>query len=95
MDMSTLFDTKLRIIYDLEDCLESIRALNERQTVQIECLEEENKHLKSEHYKDDTIKELEAKFNLMKEDYYRGFPISKKEMERRLQEIIDKMNRIK
>lgn len=48
----------------------------------IEYLEEENKKLKDEHYKDSEMQRMEAELKKAKEDLYRGFPISEKEQEK-------------
>ena len=43
----------------------------------IKYLEEENKKLKDEHYKDSEMQKMEAELKKAKEYLYRGFPISK------------------
>lgn len=48
----------------------------------IKYLEEENKKLKDEHYKDSEMQKMEAELKKAKEDLYRGFPISEKEQEK-------------
>lgn len=48
----------------------------------IKYLEEENKKLKEEHYKDSEMQRMEAELKKAKEDLYRGFPISEKEQEK-------------
>lgn len=48
----------------------------------IKYLEEENKKLKDEHYKDSEMQRMEAELKKAKEDLYRGFPISEKEQEK-------------
>ena len=48
----------------------------------IKYLEEENKKLKDEHYKDSEMQRMEAELKKAKEDLHRGFPISKEEQER-------------
>lgn len=82
MNYST-YDTetgKYTYVYDLEDCLNSIRARNQDNEDRIKRLEEENKKLKEEHYKDDEIQRLQAELETLKKDYYiRGFPISKQQ----------------
>lgn len=45
----------------------------------IKYLEEENKKLKDEHYKDSEMQRMKAELKKAKEDLYRGFPISKEE----------------
>lgn len=39
----------------------------------------ENKRLKSEHYENEEISAMKEKYDRMKEDYLRGFPISEEE----------------
>lgn len=48
----------------------------------IKYLEEENKKLKDEHYKDSEMQKMKAELKKAKEDLYRGFPISEKEQEK-------------
>ena len=48
----------------------------------IKYLEEENKKLKDEHYKDSEMQRMEAELEEAKDNLYRGFPISKKEEEK-------------
>ena len=44
-----------------------------------EYLREENSKLKSEAYKDDELSKMKSKYDSMREDYFRGFPITKEE----------------
>lgn len=44
----------------------------------IKYLEEENKKLKDEHYKDSEMQRMKTELEKAKEDLYRGFPISEK-----------------
>lgn len=48
----------------------------------IKYLEEENKKLKDEHYKDSEMQRMKTELEKAKEDLYRGFPISKEEEEK-------------
>lgn len=48
----------------------------------IKYLEEENKKLKDEHYKDSEMQRMKSELKEAKEDLYRGFPISKEEQEK-------------
>lgn len=68
----------------LQDIYDQFRALKNRN----EYLEEEIKRLKSEAYKDEELSEMRKRYNKMELDYYRGFPISKKEHEK-IQKWID------
>lgn len=55
----------------------------------IKYLEEENKKLKDEHYKDSEMQRMKTELKKAKEDLYRGFPISEEE-EKRIKEWQDK-----
>lgn len=60
-------------------------ALKEKfigQEEKIEYLKKEIKKLKDEHWKDNELQSMKEQYDKMKEDYYRGFPISKEEMEK-------------
>jgi hypothetical protein len=70
---------KLINVYDLEECLQSIRIQNEDKDDRIKYLQEENKKLKDEAYKDNELQDMKNKLDKMQEDYYRGFPITEKE----------------
>lgn len=48
----------------------------------IKYLEEENKKLKDEHYKDSEMQRMKTELKKAKDDLYRGFPISKEEEEK-------------
>lgn len=50
-------------------------------------LRKENERLKSEAYKDEELAKMKKEYDEMKEDYYRGFPISEKE-EKKINEWI-------
>jgi argonaute-like protein implicated in RNA metabolism and viral defense len=52
-----------------------INKCNER----IRLLEDEVAKLKSDHYKDDELKNMQSELKRMRADYYRGFPISEEE----------------
>ena len=45
-------------------------------------LEEENKKLKDEHYKDSEMQRMKTELEKAKDDLHRGFPISKEEEEK-------------
>lgn len=55
----------------------------------IKYLEEENKKLKDEHYKDSEMQRMKTELEKAKDDLYRGFPISEEE-EKRIEEWQDK-----
>ena len=73
---------KYTYVYDLEDCLNSIRARNKDNEDRIERLQEENKKLKEEHYKDNELSQLKSELETFKKNYYNGFPITEKEREK-------------
>lgn len=45
----------------------------------IASLQQQNKELKAERYKDDEMRQMREEVKAMKKDYYRGFPIDEKE----------------
>ena len=51
-------------------------------SARIEHLEKENKRLKSDAYKDEELTKMKSEYDRMKEDYFRGFPISESEEKR-------------
>ena len=67
-------------VYDLEKCLLSIRTRDEDKSERIKCLEEANKKLKDEAYKDNELQKMKDSLEQMRADYYRGFPITEQEM---------------
>ena len=70
---------KYTYVYDLEDCLKSIRARNQDNEDMIKQLREENKKLKEEHYKDNELQQLKTELETFKKNYHNGFPITEKE----------------
>ena len=56
----------------IKDYINSIEEKNKQ-------LIEENKKIKDEKYAEDELASMQRKYNQMKADYYRGFPISEKE----------------
>lgn len=72
-------DGHMVLVYDLEKCLEAIKARNEDNEDTIERLQEEIKVLKSEHYKDEQLQEMKKRLEKMQKDYWRGFPLTEEE----------------
>ena len=72
----------------MQNCIDAILIRYEDALDKISRLEETNKKLRSEHYKDEELQQIEQEVKDMKKDYYRGFPISKEE-----KEAIDKWER--
>lgn len=64
-----------KLFQDLYDQYRAVQIRNE-------VLETENIYLRSEQYKDSELAKMKSEYDKMKDDYYRGFPISEKEMER-------------
>lgn len=67
--------------YDITNSIEKILSRIYFDQSRIKYLEEENKKLKDEQYKDNELLDMKAKLEEAKQDVYRGFPISKEEME--------------
>ena len=55
-----------------------------------ERLRKKNEELKSEAYKDEELLKMKTEYDSMKEDYYRGFPITKEE-ESKINEWVSKL----
>lgn len=78
-EYSTYYDGKWTKVHKLEDCLSSIKCRIEDNEKQIKRLEEENKQLKSENYKDEELSKMQSELKEMRADFYRGFQISEEE----------------
>lgn len=57
--------------------------------IRIKYLEKQNQELRDEKYKDNELSRMESELKTMKEDYYRGFPISEEE-QKSIREWMDK-----
>ena len=79
-------------VYELDKALEAIKVRNMNDQDRIRYLEEENKKLKDNFYKDEELSSMKNELNKMKSDYYRGFPISEDE-ENRINEWIENHER--
>lgn len=68
-------------LQDKEDqnCLEKISESLAKKSIRIKYLEEENKKLKDEHYKDDELERLKKEIDRLHADCVRGFPITEGE----------------
>lgn len=73
---------KLKYVLDFDECIESLKERNADKTERIKRVEEENRRLKSEHYKDTELQNLQHKYDELKKDAYRGFPIIEREEKR-------------
>ena len=69
---------------DLQNVYDHFRSLEYRN----EYLKEEIERLKSEQYKDEELSKMKENYDRMKNDYYRGFPISEEE-DKKINEWID------
>ena len=69
------------VVQNLRDCIDSVSQSFDILESVNETLREENKHLKSEHYKDKELQKMSAELAEAREDLYRGFGISKEESE--------------
>lgn len=70
-----LNDTMKNVLQEVYDHYRSVVLTNDY-------LRKENERLKSEAYKDEELAKMKKKYDEMKEDYYRGFPISKEQDEK-------------
>lgn len=64
---------------NFDECIELIKKENNHKDAVISYLEEENKKLKDEAYKDEELQSMKEQLEKMKKDYWRGFPISEEE----------------
>lgn len=82
MEYTKWEDGKLKYVLDFDECIESLKERNADKTERIKRVEEENRRLKSEHYKDTELQNLQHKYDELKKDAYRGFPIIEREEKR-------------
>lgn len=64
-----------------DECVNRLKQLDDLHQIRIKHLEDENKKLRDEHYKDSEIQKLQENLTKLKANYYRGFPITEKEMD--------------
>ena len=64
----------------LEETLKEIKERFDSKEAEIKYLEEENKKLKDEAYKDNELQEMKERLDKMQNDMWRGFPITEEEM---------------
>jgi hypothetical protein len=72
------------IFFDLntfDELIESLKQKYKRLEIINENLKEENEQHRNETYEKDYVSKLREENKRLKEDYYRGFPISKEEKE--------------
>lgn len=75
-------DQAMWLTTDLKQLLQEVYDHYRSVALQNDYLRKENERLKSEAYKDEELAKMKKEYDEMKEDYYRGFPISKKEDEK-------------
>ena len=83
-------DEPVWILESIEEDLKRVYGHFRSITDENEWLRKKNEELKSEAYKDEELLKLKTEYDSMKEDYYRGFPITKKE-ESKINEWVSKL----
>lgn len=73
----------------IDTFVEDIKHELQGKDIRIKYLEKQNQELHDEKYKDNELSRIESELKTMKEDYYRGFPISEEE-QKSIQEWMDK-----
>lgn len=63
----------------IDTFVEDIKSELQGKDIRIKYLEKQNQELRDEKYKDNELSRMESELKTMKEDYYRGFPISEEE----------------
>lgn len=76
-------------MHDVTQTLDAIKREFDSQNAHIIYLQNQNKKLKKEHYKDTELQKMKEELERVRADMYRGFPISAEE-EKRIKEWQDK-----
>lgn len=76
-------------MHDVTQTLDAIKREFDSQNAHIIYLQNQNKKLKEEHYKDTELQKMKEELERVRADMYRGFPISAEE-EKRIKEWQDK-----
>lgn len=76
-------------MHDVTQTLDAIKREFDSQNARIIYLQNQNKKLKEEHYKDTELQKIKEELERVRADMYRGFPISAEE-EKRIKEWQDK-----
>lgn len=76
-------------MHDVTQTLNAIKREFDSQNARIIYLQNQNKKLKEEHYKDTELQKMKEELERVRADMYRGFPISAEE-EKRIKEWQDK-----
>lgn len=79
---STYYKGEYTDVLPVEDCVRAILCRNENNESIIQRLEEENKKLKEEVWKEEELQKMKTELELMRADYRRGFAITEDEQER-------------
>lgn len=79
---STYKDGKYITVPPMDELCLALKDKFISQEEKIEYLREEIKRLKDENWKDNELQSMKEQYDKMREDYYRGFPISKEEKEK-------------
>lgn len=74
-------DGKLQEIIPLDDLFNQIKNYINTVEEKNKHLQEENKKIKDEKYAEGELASMQKKYNIMKEKYYRGFPIDEEQDE--------------
>lgn len=75
-------------MHDVTQTLDAIKREFDSQNAHIIYLQNQNKKLKEEHYKDTELQKMKEELERVRADMYRGFPISAEE-EKRIKEWQD------
>ena len=75
-------DRQLIFLHSIKEDLQNVYDHFRQLEYQIEYLKKENESLKSDHYKDEQLANLEKKYKTLKEMCHLGFPITKEEHEK-------------
>lgn len=78
-EYSSYLNGKYHEFQGYEKCLEELGYTMQKVLDYAEKVEEENKRLNDEHWKDDRLQEMKKKFDQMFDDYRRGFPITEEQ----------------
>ena len=78
---STYKDNKWIHVPPIDDLCSALKEKFKNQEEENNRLREENKKLKNGIFEKEELARMKKKYNQMQEDYFRGFPISKKEEE--------------
>ena len=73
----------------IDTFVEDIKHELQGKDIRIKYLEKQNQELHDENYKDNELLQMETELKAVKEDYYRGFPISEEE-QKSIREWMDK-----